>query len=382
MSLRALEGGTDAAMKHNRLQRLATLGQSIWLDDIRRAWLADGTLARLIEQDGLSGLTSNPAIFERSITQDSDYDEAIAAARRAGVGATALYENLAVDDIRRAADLLLPMYQASGKRDGYVSLEVSPEIADQTSATIKEARRLWARVGRPNLMVKVPGTEAGLPAVRTLVASGINVNVTLLFSVAQYRRNLYAYLLGVEDAVRNGVPPGASVASFFLSRIDTHVDAHLDGIRAPRAIALRGQAATACARLAYEEFRGLYASSYWQALAARDVGPQRLLWASTSTKDKRYSDVKYLDDLVIPGTITTVPIDTLAAYRDHGNPALPIHEKLIESRAVSGELTMLRLGLDEVGELLQREGVRKFRTAYQQLLTALDRRINVHEVTA
>jgi transaldolase len=231
-------------------------------------------------------------------------------------------------------------------------------------------------------MVKVPGTEAGLPAMRTLVASGINVNVTLLFSVAQYRRNVYAYLLGVEDAVRNGVPPGASVASFFLSRIDAHVDPLLDGRRAPRTTALRGQAATACARLAYEEFRGLYTSSYWQTLAAKDVEPQRLLWASTSTKDQRYSDVKYLDDLVIPGTITTVPIDTLAAYRDHGNPALPIEEGLIESHAVSGELTMLGLELDGLGELLQREGVRKFRIAYQQLLAALDRRIHGHEVTA
>jgi transaldolase len=369
-------------MKHNPLQRLATLGQSVWLDDIRRAWLADGTLARLTEQDGVSGLTSNPAIFERSITQDPDYDEAIAAARRAGISAAALYEELAVDDIRRAADLLRPVYERSGKHEGYVSLEVSPELANHTSATIKEARRLWTQVARPNLMIKVPGTEAGLPAMRTLVASGINVNVTLLFCVAQYRRNVYAYLLGVEDALRNGVPPGASVASFFLSRIDAYVDSHLDGLRAPRTTALRGQAATACARLAYEEFRGLYASSYWQTLAARDVEPQRLLWASTSTKDPRYSDVKYLDDLVIPGTITTVPIDTLTAYRDHGSPTLPIEEKLIESHAVSGELTMLGLELDELGGLLQREGVRKFRTAYQQLLTALDRRIHVHEVTA
>ena len=382
MSLRALEGGTQAAMKHNPLQQLVTLGQSVWLDDIRRAWLADGTLARLIEHDGVSGLTSNPAIFERSISQDPDYDDAIAAARRAGISAAALYEALAVDDIRRAADLLLPVYQTSGKRDGYVSLEVSPEIADQTSATIDEARRLWARVARPNLMVKVPGTDAGMPAIRALVASGINVNVTLLFSVAQYRRTVYAYFDGVEDAVRNGVPPGASVASFFLSRIDTLVDRHLDALRAPRATALRGQAATACARLAYQEFKRLYASPYWQALAARHAEPQRLLWASTSTKDERYSDVKYLDDLVIPGTITTVPIETLAACRDHGSPALPIEEKLTESRAVSAELTMLGLDLDALGELLQREGVRKFRTAYQQLLATLDRRIKVQEVTA
>jgi transaldolase len=368
-------------MKQNPLQQLITRGQSVWLDDIRRAWLTDGTLARLIEHDGVSGLTSNPAIFERSISQAPDYDDAIAAARRAGISGAALYEVLAVDDIRRAADLLQPVYLASGKRDGYVSLEVSPEIADQTEATIDEARRLWARVARPNLMVKVPGTDAGMSAIRALVASGINVNVTLLFSVEQYRRTVYAYFNGVEDAVRNGVPPGASVASFFLSRIDTLVDHHLDALRAPRATALRGLAGTACALLAYQEFRRLYAS-YWQVLAPRHAEPQRLLWASTSTKDERYSDVKYLDDLVIPGTITTVPIETLAAFRDHGCPALPSEEKLTESRAVSAELTMLGLDLDALGEQLQREGVRKFRTAYQQLLASLDRRSKVQEMTA
>jgi transaldolase len=369
-------------MKQSPLQQVVTLGESVWLDDIRRAWLADGTLARLIEHGGVSGLTSNPAIFERSISQEPDYDDAIAAARCGGISGAALYEALAVDDIRRAADLLEPVYHRSGKRDGYVSLEVSPDIADQTRATIDEARRLWGRVARPNLMVKVPGTNAGMPAIRALVASGINVNVTLLFSIAQYRRAVYAYFDGVEDALRNGVPPGASVASFFLSRIDTHVDRHLDAVRAPRATALRGQAATASARLAYQEFRRLYASPYWQARAVRHAEPQRLLWASTSTKDERYSDVKYLDDLVIPGTITTVPSETLAACRDQGSPALHIEEKLTESRAVSAGLRMLGLDLDALGERLQREGVRKFRTAYQQLLATLDRRIKVHEVTA
>jgi transaldolase len=369
-------------MKQNPLQQLVRLGQSVWLDDIRRAWLTDGTLARLIEHDGVSGLTSNPAIFARSISQEPDYDDAIAAARRAGTSGAALYEALAVDDIRRAADLLRPVYQRSGQRDGYVSLEVSPDIADQTSDTIDEARRLWARVARPNLMVKLPGTDAGMPAIRSLVASGINVNVTLLFSVAQYRQTVNAYFAGVEDAVRNGVLPGASVASFFLSRIDALVDRHLDAVRAVRAIELRGQAATACARLAYQEFKRLYASRYWQVPSARHTAPQRLLWASTSTKDPRYSDVKYLDDLVIPGTITTVPIETMAAYRDHGSPVPPIEEELTESRAVSAELTMLGIDLDALGEQLQREGVRKFRSAYQQLLATLDQRIKVQEMTA
>jgi transaldolase len=369
-------------MKQNPLQQLVALGQSVWLDDIRRAWLKDGTLARLIEHDCVSGLTSNPAIFARSITQDWVYDAAIASARRARISGPALYESLVVDDIRRAADLLKPVYLRSGRRDGFVSLEVSPDIADQTSDTIDEGRRLWARVKRPNLMVKVPGTDAGMPAIRSFIASGINVNVTLLFSVAQYRQTLNAYIAGVEDALRKGVAPGASVASFFLSRIDAHIDRRLDAFRTPRATALRGQAATACARLAHQEFNRLYLSPYWKALAARHVEPQRLLWASTSTKDGSYSDVKYLDDLAIPGTITTVPIDTLAAYRDHGSPAQLIEEKFSESSAVSSELTKLGLDLDVLGDRLQCEGVHKFKAAYQQLLVTLDRRNKVQELTA
>jgi transaldolase len=364
----------NGSMNRNPLRELAALGQSVWLDDIRRRWLVDGTLARLIEQDGISGLTSNPAIFERSISRDTDYDDAIAAGRRVRLGGERLYETLVIDDIRAAADLLHTAYHASGARDGYVSLEVSPHIAHDTAATIDEAQRLWSRVARPNLMVKVPGTEAGLPAIRTLVGQGINVNVTLLFSVAPYRAVAQAYMTGVEEALRSGIIPGTSVASFFISRIDALVDARLDRLDAPGAQALRGRAATAAACLAYAEHKRLYAQPRWTALAERRAEPQRLLWASTSTKDDRYSDVKYLDELGAAGTVTTVPIETLAAYRDHGRPALRIEQNLTEAERDAGELTRFGLELDAIGAELQEDGVRKFAKSYDQLLAALERR--------
>jgi len=361
-------------MKRTPLHQLIELGQSVWLDDIRRRWLGDGTLAGLIERNGVSGLTSNPAIFERSISQETDYDDAIAAGRRAGLTAVALYESLAIEDISRAADLLYPLYQASGRRDGYVSLEVAPSLAYDSAATIDEAGRLWARVARPNLMVKIPGTEAGLTALRVLVASGINVNVTLLFSVAQYRRVVAAHCDGVEDALESGVPAGASVASFFLSRIDARVDRCLDTLAGPQPHTLRGLAATACAWLAYQEFERFYSLPRWQALGARRAEPQRLLWASTSTKDDRYSDVKYLDDFVAPGTVTTVPIETLKAYRDHGSPVLRKELQLAQASRVSEGLIAVGVDLDAVGEDLQSEGVRIFATAYERLLAALEHR--------
>ena len=361
-------------MERNPLRELKSLSQSVWLDDIRRRWLGDGTLARLIENDGISGLTSNPAIFERAISQDPDYDDAIAAGRRAGLSGVRLYEALVIDDIRAAADLLGASYSASRARDGYVSLEVSPHIAHDTETTIDEARRLWSLVARPNLMVKIPGTEAGLPALRALVGQGINVNVTLLFSVAQYRAVAHAYMAGVEEALRSGIRAGVSVASFFVSRIDALVDARLDRLNTAHTRAVRGAAATACACLAYAEQKRLYAQPRWTALAERGGEPQRLLWASTSTKDDRYSDVKYLDDLGAPGTVTTVPIETLAAYRDHGNPALRIADKLTEARRVADELARLDLELDAVGRELQVDGVRKFAESYDRLLAALERR--------
>lgn len=362
-------------MATNPLKRLTALHQSVWLDDIRRAWLGDGTLAHLIAEDGITGVTSNPAIFEKAIAHHSDYDAAIAELAQREVEGPDLYETLAVDDVRQAADLLRGVYQDTGARDGYVSLEVSPHHAHYTAATIIEAERLWSRVARPNVMIKVPATEAGLPAIRALIANGINVNVTLLFGIARYRAVVDAYLAGLEDRVHAGAPLNvASVASFFVSRIDTLVDARLDRLEAPRALALRGQAAIACTKLAYQAHRRLMTEGRWRALAERGARPQRLLWASTSTKDKRYSDVRYIDALVAPQTITTVPYETLAAYRNHGDPAIRIEDDLDAARALPAELAALGIDLEEMAAELEEEGVRKFAEPYDQLLAALARR--------
>jgi len=359
----------------NPLKQLTTLHQSVWLDDIRRRWLIDGTLARLIAEDGISGLTSNPAIFEKAIAHHEDYDAAIAELAQQDHSAPALYETLAVDDVRHAADLLRGVYDASGGRDGYVSLEVSPHHAHYTAATIVEAERLWSRVARPNVMIKVPATEAGLPAIRALIANGINVNVTLLFGLARYRAVVDAYMAGLEDRARAHVPPNvASVASFFVSRIDTLIDAELDRIGTPEAHALRGRAAIACAQLAYQTHRQLMAEPRWRALTAHGARPQRLLWASTSTKDEHYSDVKYVDALVAPQTITTVPYETLMAYRNHGNPAVRIEDELDAACALPGGLAALGIGLEEVAARLEEAGIRKFSEPYDQLLATLTRR--------
>lgn len=260
-------------MTTNPLRKLEALGQSVWLDDIRRAWLDDGTLARLIAEDGVSGVTSNPAIFHKAITDHHDYDAAIAALVHEGVDTREVYETLVVEDVQRAADLLRGVHEDGGGRDGFVSLEVSPHLAHDAEKTVAEAQRLWTRVDRPNLMIKVPGTRAGLPAIRRLIAAGVNVNVTLLFSVARYREVAQAYLAGLEDRVASGksVERTASVASFFLSRIDTLVDQRLDALATDAAQASRGQAAVACARLAYQEYQALVADERWKTLSPRAV---------------------------------------------------------------------------------------------------------------
>jgi transaldolase len=369
-------------MARNPLRQLTELGQSVWLDGICRRWLADGALARLIGHDGVSGCTTNPAIFERAVAHERDYADSIVAGRRAGKSGTALYESLAIEDMRRAADLLRPVYESSAARDGYVGLEVSPELAYRAQATIDEARRLWACVARPNLMIQVPGTPAGASALRVLVASSINVNATLLYSVAQYRRVLQAHREGVADALHSGVSPGISVASFVLSRLDTLVDRQLDDLGAPPAAALRGQAATACAWLAYQELRSYHAERGRQASAGRDAGQQRLLWVATAAGGRRDSSMKYLDALVAPGTIAAVPLETMATYRDHGNPSLCVAERSANARVVVMELRTLGLDLGELGEELQFQGVRKFGVAHRQLIAAVDRTAKKLEASA
>ncbi|MGE0116011.1 MAG: transaldolase [Steroidobacteraceae bacterium] len=361
------------AKQQNPLMQLKTFGQSIWLDDIRRAWLNDGTLATLIGADGICGLTSNPAIFRKSIVENHDYDAAIARLAQAGADVQTMYETLVMDDVRAAADLLLPTYESTQRRDGYVSLEVSPHLAHDTPATIAEAQRLWNTVARPNLMIKVPGTAAGLPAIRRLIAAGINVNVTLLFSVERYRETAEAYLVGLEDRLQDGKSPDgiASVASFFLSRIDVLIDKRLDSGGMSQ---LRGKAAIASARLAYQVYRQLLTSPRWQALARHGAVMQRLLWASTGTKDPGYSDVKYVEALIGADTVNTVPLETLAAYRDHGVPASRLEQELNAAQALPGQLAAAGIDLQSVAQQLEAEGIQKFIEPFEQLHVVLAQR--------
>jgi transaldolase len=359
----------------NPLLALEDLGQSVWIDDIRRAWLRDGTLARLIAEDGVRGVTSNPAIFEKAITRHDDYAADIARLSRPSRSAPALYETLVVDDIRAAADQLRPVFASSAGRDGFVSLEVSPHLAHDTDATVSDAQRLWDAVARPNLMIKVPATTAGLPAIRRLAALGLNVNVTLLFSVSRYRAVADAYLSGLEDRLRDGHALGggsASVASFFVSRIDTWVDARLDALATRQAAALRGTAAIGCARLAFQEFRRLLATPRWRALEDLGARPQRLLWASTGTKDRAYSDVRYVDALIGPDTVNTMPMATLDAFRDHGDPAVRVDAESEAAGALPAALAALGIDLDEMARDLELDGVRQFVEAHDRLLAALE----------
>jgi transaldolase/glucose-6-phosphate isomerase len=364
----------------NPLRQLQARGQSVWLDYIRRDLLDTGGLARLVSEDGVRGVTSNPSIFEKAISGSRDYADMIAAAARQGGGAKAIYEQLAIRDIRDAADVLRGVHAESGARDGFVSLEVSPALANDTGGTIEEARRLWREVGRANLMIKVPGTPAGIPAIRQLISDGINVNVTLLFSRAAYEQAAEAYLSGLEAlAVRGGrMESVASVASFFVSRIDTVVDAELERKMAAQTdagrgklAALRGRAAIANAKLAYRIFQDLLAGKRWQALAAKGAQPQRLLWASTSTKNPDYRDVIYVEELIGRDTVNTIPPATLDAFRNHGR----VRESLVEdpesARQLLADLERHGISLAAVTDRLLEEGVKLFADAFDKLLAAV-----------
>ncbi len=364
----------------NPLQEIKVLGQSVWLDYIQRNILENGEVARMIETDGLAGMTSNPAIFEKAINEHSNYDESIKVFAHKGLHAREIYEALAIEDVQQAADLFRPVYDESNGRDGFVSLEVSPLLAYDTAQTIAEAQRLWTQLDRPNVMIKVPATREGLPAITQLIAVGINVNVTLLFGVARYQEVADAFMDGLQERAVQGKPLDhiASVASFFLSRIDTLVDKHLDELANNNAIdsahALRGQTAVACARLAYQHYQNLVESSRWLALSKQGAQPQRLLWASTGTKDPAYSDIKYVEALIGRETVNTMPPDTLAAYRDHGHPALRIEQELDEACTLPGKIAESGIHLDAVNEQLETEGVLKFIAPYNKLLEYLDQR--------
>ena len=365
----------------NPLKQLESFGQSAWLDFIRRGYIADGSLGGLVQADALKGVTSNPAIFEKAMTGGKEYDDQFKAlAARDDLDAVGVYEAMAVEDIRRAADALHPVFEATGGIDGYVSLEVSPYLALDTEATIAEARRLWAWVDRPNLMIKVPGTEAGTPAIQALIADGININVTLLFSIEAYQAVAEAYLAGLEARAARGeaVSGIASVASFFISRIDTAIDKAIDArlAAAPGADEadlrrVRGKVAIANAKLAYQWYLELSQSPRWQALKAKGAQPQRLLWASTGTKDPAYSDVLYVEELIGPETVNTLPPATMDAFRDHGSPRASLTEDIAAARDVIATADRLGLDLPGVTRKLVEEGVLLFVDAFDKLLGAV-----------
>ncbi len=365
----------------NPLLRLKELGQSIYLDEIRRSWIENGEMQRLIDEDGLAGVTSNPAIFHKAIVDTDDYKDAIAAHARAGATPQATYEDLTVSDIAAAADLFRPQFDASGGLDGWVSLEVSPELAHDEDGTVAEGKHLFARLDRPNAFIKVPATDAGVGAIRRLIAAGVHVNVTLLFGLERYRQVADAYIAGLEERHAAGKSVDiASVASFFLSRIDVMIDPMLDAVAkqpVPQATAahqLRGTAAIASAKRAYviyEELFGAKAARF-APLAAAGARSQRLLWASTSTKDPSYPDTKYVEPLIGKDTINTLPLTTIAAYRDHGDPKLRIQEGASDAQALLQALAGVGVDLDAVTTKLEEEGVSKFIKPYGDLLATLE----------
>jgi transaldolase / glucose-6-phosphate isomerase len=365
----------------NALATLTSYGQAFWLDYIRRSFIEGGEFQQMIERDGLRGVTSNPSIFEKAIAGSTDYaDDLSAAPCDSEQDAKQIFERLAARDICEAADLLKPVYDRTDKADGYVSLEVSPTLAHNTPGTVAEARRLWGIIGRPNLMIKVPGTPEGLPAVETLLSEGINVNVTLLFSQQVYERTAETYLRALETRARQGqdIRSVASVASFFVSRIDTAVDTVLDQKlkSAPmsertRLKALLGKAAIANAKLTYCRFRKIFSGPRWEALRAKGARPQRPLWASTSTKNPAYRDVLYVEELIGPDTVNTLPPATAAAFREHGQPRNSLEEDPAGAGRVLNELEALGISFDEVTDRLLTEGVELFASAFQGLLGAI-----------
>ena len=369
-------------MTKNPLLKLKDYGQSVWLDFLSREILDSGKLKRLIDEDGLSGVTSNPSIFKKAIADSDDYDDAIRDLVQQDCQIEEIYQTIVVEDIQRAADLLRPTYDASAGRHGFVSLEVSPHLAYETDGTIEEARRLWAAVERPNVFIKVPATLDGLPAIQQLISEGININVTLLFGLPRYQKVAEAYIAGIENRVKAGQPVDsvASVASFFLSRIDVLVDPILesyykkDAKQADLARKLHGQVAIASAKIAYQMYKDIFNSSRFKEVAKAGAKPQRVLWASTSTKNPAYSDVKYIEALIGPETINTMPLDTLDAYRDHGQPALRLEEGIAEAHRVLNDLSELGLTLDDVTRQLEKEGVQKFNDPFDALMETLEKK--------
>ena len=356
----------------NRLKALTEAGQAVWLDYIRRDLLTGGELARMVDEDGVTGVTSNPAIFQKAIGESDLYDAAVEKLLRArpDIDTIGLYEELAIRDIQMAADVLRTVYDRTGGADGFVSLEVSPHLARDTAGTVSEARRFWSRVDRPNLMIKVPATPQGIPAIEELLAGGIHVNVTLMFSLAHYEAVAQAYLRGLR---RSEHPErAASVASFFVSRVDSLIDKRLDTHESADAGSLRGTIGIANSKKAYARYREIFEGSDFAELAGRGARPQRVLWASTSTKNPAYRDVVYVEELIGPNTVNTIPPATLEAFRDHGEVRQSLVEGIDRARSSLEKLAALGIDLGAATEQLQIEGLEKFAAPFDRLLATLE----------
>jgi transaldolase len=368
------------------LEQMREMDQSIWYDNIERKLLVDGTLAGKVERGEIRGITSNPSIFNKAISQSDEYDSDIKKYTQQGISSEDAYEKLAIQDIQAAADLFLPLYTESKGGDGYVSLEVNPYLAHDTKGTIKDAKRIWELVDRPNLMVKIPSTREGLPAITETIADGINVNVTLIFSLGRYNKVLDAYLAGLEKRLSAGKPISriASVASFFISRIDSKVDQRLESLltdSSPQEVGmikdLLGKTAIASGKLAYVDYERTFgeAGTRFKPLSLEGAKRQRVLWASTSTKNPAYPDTKYVDGMIGPKTVNTIPPHTLEAFLDHGVVERTIDSNLDSARAVLEDIAALGIDLEEVTDELEKEGVKAFADAYQSLLDSLEGRM-------
>jgi transaldolase len=370
----------------NPLLQLKELGQSVWYDNIDRAQLISGQFKRLLDEDGIVGVTANPTIFEKSISSGHAYDEQLSQLIKEGKSTNEIYEALIISDIQTVADLLRPIYESSKGVDGYVSLEVSPDLAHDTEGTNAEVRRFWRMVDRNNLMIKIPATPEGIPAVRQALIDGINVNITLIFSLEDYKKVADAYISALEARLAEGsdISHMGSVASFFVSRVDTLVDKLLeekikatsDSAQQQRLKALEGKAAIANARIVYQEFKKIFAEARFQALKQHDANVQRPLWASTSTKNPAYRDVYYAEELIGPHTVDTMPLETIEKFRDHGRVRLSIEDNFAEAYAVLDALEQVGIHYDQVTKQLQDEGVQKFADSFHQLFAGIESKKN------
>jgi transaldolase len=368
-------------MVDNILKQLGMHGQSIWLDYICRDLIISGDLRQLIDEDGIQGITSNPSIFEKAIAGSHDYDNDIRAMALEGKNVNTIYETLSQRDVLSAANEFRATYNITEGKDGYVSLEVNPHLAHDTRGTLEEARRLWTALKKPNILIKIPATEEGLPAIRQLISEGININVTLLFGIPRYRQVVEAYLEGIEAwfSRQKHAPAPASVASFFISRIDALVDPMLEkvitqgGGEAESAKTLRGQVAIASAVEAYQIYKETFGSARFKKLADKGARPQRLLWASTSTKNPEYSDVKYVEALIGRDTVNTLPVETIDAYRKHGAPQERIEQQFVMTHKMLGQLAQLGINIDKITQQLEDEGVDKFNKSFDSLIKTLEK---------